>query len=260
MARTRVYCDRVGVVYGRGGGAVQALSDVSLRIDEGEFVSLVGPSGCGKTTLLRTLAGFVTPRTGSLGPEGASARSVGLVPQDHSLFPWMTVVGNAAFALEMQGVGRDEREDAARRILRRFGLAGRENAYPHQLSAGMRQRVAVARAFLSGASLLLMDEPFGALDALTRHKLQQELMEEWSARRPAVLFVTHDVEEAILLGSRVLVMSSEPGVIVAQIEVPFEHPRPLDLALTSRFVALKREIYDMLGLAAGREQLAVPLR
>jgi NitT/TauT family transport system ATP-binding protein len=124
----------------------------------------------------------------------------------------------------------------------------------------MRQRVAVARAFLSGASLLLMDEPFGALDALTRHKLQQELMEEWSARRPAVLFVTHDVEEAILLGSRVLVMSSEPGAIVARIEVPFEHPRPLDLALTSRFVALKREIYDMLGLAAGREQLAVPLR
>jgi NitT/TauT family transport system ATP-binding protein len=225
MPRTRVLCDRIGVVYGSGAGSVQALSDVSLDLAEGEFVSLVGPSGCGKTTLLRTLAGFVTPRTGSIEPE-ASARSIGLVPQDQALFPWMTALANAA--------------------------------------AGMKQRVAVARAFLSGASLLLMDEPFGALDAMTRQKLQQELMEEWTARRPAVLFVTHDVEEAILLGSRVLVMSSEPGAIVAGIEVPFDHPRPPDLALTSRFVAIKRDIYALLGLGglglAGQEYMTVSSR
>lgn len=258
MPRTRVRCDRIGVVYGCGGGSVQALRDVSLELAEGEFVSLVGPSGCGKTTLLRTLAGFVNPRTGTIEP-AASARSIGLIPQDQALFPWMTALANAAFALEMQGVGKKEREEAARRMLRRFGLAGRENAWPHQLSAGMKQRVAVARAFLSGASLLLMDEPFGALDAMTRQKLQQELMEEWSARRPAVLFVTHDIEEAILLGSRVLLMSSEPGAIVAGIEVPFDHPRPPELALTSRFVSIKRDIYALLELA-GHEHMTVTSR
>jgi len=254
MAPTRVRCRDLSVAYGRGAGAVRALHGVALELGEGEFVSLVGPSGCGKTTLLRTLAGFVAPRTGAV--EHGSLASIGLVLQDHSLFPWMTAIENAAFALEMQVVPRAERREAARDMLQRFGLAGREESYPHQLSAGMRQRVAVARAFLSGASLLLMDEPFGALDAITRQCLQQELLKEWSARRPAVLFVTHDVEEAIMLGSRVLVMTSQPASIAAEFEVPFERPRPLALALSSGFVSMKREIYNLLGLTAAEQMAA----
>jgi NitT/TauT family transport system ATP-binding protein len=256
MAQTRMRCHNLSVAYGRGAESIDALRNVSLELREGEFVSLVGPSGCGKTTLLRALAGFVPPRTGVIDRPGADSRgSIGLVLQDHSLFPWMTAIENAAFALEMQNIPREEREEAARRMLQRFGLAGRERSYPHQLSSGMRQRVAVARAFLSRASLLLMDEPFGALDAITRQCLQQELLREWSANRPAVLFVTHDVEEAIFLGSRVLVMSSgHTGM--TEFEVPFDHPRPLALALSSRFVTMKREIYSLLGLTA-QEQMAV---
>jgi len=257
LRESMVLCRDLSVAYGRGAGLVHALRDVSLELGEGEFVSLVGPSGCGKTTLLRALAGFVPLRTGSIEHPGAGSQaSIGLVLQDQSLFPWMTAIENAAFALEMQGVRREERNEAARRMLQRFGLGGREDSYPHQLSAGMRQRVAVARAFLSRASLLLMDEPFGALDAITRQCLQQELLREWTANRPTVLFVTHDVEEAILLGSRVLVMTSQPASIAAEFDVPFDRPRPLSLALSSGFVGMKREIYKLLGLT-GPTQMAI---
>ena len=250
----RIRCSQVGVSFHSGGRTVDALADVSFSIGEGEFVALVGPSGCGKTSLLRTLAGLV-PHTGSLVRESDTGDgTIGLVLQD-SLFPWMTVLENAAFALEMRGVPRAGRERMARPVLARFGLAGRERAYPRELSAGMKQRVAVARAFLSGSGLLLMDEPFGALDAMTRQTLQQELLEEWSAGRRTVLFVTHDTEEALLLSSRVLVMTGAPGTIAAGIDSPFEYPRDYALTLSDEFVARKREICALLGvrpLAAAR--------
>ena len=160
----------------------------------------------------------------------------------------MTVLENATFALEMGGISRAAREQAAQPMLHRFGLAGRERAYPHELSAGMKQRVAVARSFLSKAGLLLMDEPFGALDAMTRQLLQRELLDEWTASRRTVLFVTHDIEEAVLLGSRILVMTPQPGAISAVFDVPFAYPRSYELTLTNGFVALKREVHASLGI------------
>ena len=245
----RIRCDDLGVSYTSGGRNIDALAGVTLEIGEGEFVSLVGPSGCGKTSLLRALGGFVQPRSGTVTRSGDTGDgSIALVMQEDSLFPWMTVLENATFALEMDGVPRAAREDAAQPMLRRFGLAGRERAYPQDLSAGMKQRVAVARAFLSRAGLLLMDEPFGALDAMTRQMLQRELLDEWTSSRRTVLFVTHDVEEAVLLGSRILVMTPQPGAISAVFGVPFAYPRSYELTLTSGFVRLKREIHALLGV------------
>jgi len=245
----QIRCADLAVSYSSGGRNIDALTGVTLDIAEGEFVSLVGPSGCGKTSLLRTFAGFVEPRSGTVTRSGDTGNgSIGVVMQEDSLFPWMTAMENATFALEMAGVRRAAREDAAQPMLRRFGLAGRERAYPQDLSAGMKQRVAVARAFLSRAGLLLMDEPFGALDAMTREKLQRELLDEWTSSRRTVLFVTHDVEEAVLLGSRILVMTPQPGTICAVFDVPFAYPRSYELTLTSDFVSLKREIHALLGV------------
>ena len=247
----QVLCNKLGVTYSGATGPVEALAGVSLELRDGEFVSVVGPSGCGKTSLLQAIAGFVQPQTGTITRAGATGDgSVGLVLQEDSLFPWMTAIENAAFALEMDGVARTERERLARPVLRRFGIEGRERAYPHELSAGMKQRVAVARAFLSKAQLLLMDEPFGALDAMTRQTLQQELLNEWTASRRTVLFVTHDFDEAVLLSTRVLVMTSQPGRISAEFEIPFDYPRDYALTLTDEFVALKREIYGMFAARA----------
>jgi ABC-type nitrate/sulfonate/bicarbonate transport system ATPase subunit len=244
----RIRCNHVGVNFQSGDRTVGALHDVSFTIGEGEFVALVGPSGCGKTSLLRTLAGLV-PHTGSMIRDSDTGDgTIGLVLQEDSLFPWMTALENAAFAMEMRDLPRAQREELARPVLARFGLAGRERAYPRELSAGMKQRVAVARAFLSNAGLLLMDEPFGALDAMTRQTLQQELLQEWTARRRAVLFVTHDTEEALLLSSRVLVMTAAPGTIAAEIDAPFDYPRDYGLTLTDEFVARKREICGLLGV------------
>lgn len=245
----RISCSHVGVVYNANGRSTEALADVSFEVKEGEFVSIVGPSGCGKTSLLRMLAGLVPNRTGQvlrLGEDGDG--TIGLVLQEDSLFPWMTALENASFALEMHGVRRADREGQAMPVFERFGLAGYEHAYPHELSAGMKQRVAVARAFLSKSTLLLMDEPFGALDAMTRQTLQQELLDEWTANRRTVVFVTHDVEEAVLLSSRVLVMRRRPGSISAEFDVPFEYPRDYAITLTDDFLDLKREIYALLGV------------
>jgi NitT/TauT family transport system ATP-binding protein len=173
-----------------------------------------------------------------------------MVYQENSLFPWMTVLENAAYGLKIQGVKKPERERRARELLRRYGLAGREECYPHTLSVGMKQRVAVIRCFLSDPAMLLMDEPFAALDAQTRLTLQQELLGLWEPGRRSVIFVTHDVEEALLLSDRILVMSHSPGSIVDQIPVPFERPRTPATALTSEFLALKRRIYAALGIEA----------
>jgi len=253
----RIRCAELGVSYRSDGRSVEALAGVSLDVGEGEFISLVGPSGCGKTSLLRTVAGFVPASTGAVTRTGDTGDgSIGLVLQEDSLFPWMTAFANATFALEMRGVPQAQREEIARPVFARFGLGGRERAYPHELSAGMKQRVAVARAFLSKAGLLLMDEPFGALDAQTRQILQQELLGEWTASRRTVLFVTHDVEEAILLSSRVMVMTRQPGAICATYEIPFDYPRNYGLTLTDKFVALKREIYAHLGVQPAEAVIA----
>jgi len=247
----RVLAKNVSVSYAAGQGTVAALRDVSLDIHSGEFLAIVGPNGCGKTTLLKTLAGLFSPDGGQIETVASSdrqSRQALLVFQENNLFPWMTVLENAAFGLEMQGVHRELREARAHAWLERLGLSGWEGAYPRQLSAGMRQRVAVIRAFLSDPGLLLMDEPFAALDALTREMVHQELLDLWEQNHKTVVFVTHDIEEAILLSDRILLMSASPGTIIAEFEVRLARPRSAEIALSDEVQFLKRLIHAQLGL------------
>jgi len=245
----RVRCTDVCVSFWDGLRQIEALKNLTFECAEGEFLSIVGPSGCGKTTLLRVLAGLTIPNNGLVEQPSVSAsgdnRSL-LVFQEDSLFPWMTVLQNAAFGLEMQGVAKPIREARARALLDRMGISGREHSYPRQLSLGMKQRVAVIRCFLSGPSLMLMDEPFGALDAQTRSTLQQELLALWDQHRNSVIFVTHDVEEALLLSDRILILSRQPGTVTGEISVQLPRPRSAETALTEDFLLLKRRIFHFL--------------
>ncbi len=220
--------ERIRMVYQGSAGPVHALDPISFRMEAGEFVCLVGPSGCGKSTLLKILAGLIRPSGGEVrfdGEEGPLSNA--LVFQEHSLFPWMTVQENVAFGLEMQGVGRAERNRRALDFLRQVGLSAFGKHFPHELSVGMSQRAAIARAVLSDPQLLLMDEPFSALDAQSRLVLQEELLHIWKMHRKTVLFVTHDIGEAVLLGDRVMVMSGRPGRIQMDIQIPLGRPRDL---------------------------------
>jgi ABC-type nitrate/sulfonate/bicarbonate transport system ATPase subunit len=255
----RLRCSRLRVSFDSTKGSVCALDDLSFESREREFLTLVGPSGCGKTTLLRVLSGIVSPDQGGAEriPSSADAnRDVLLVCQEFNLFPWMTTLDNAAFGLEMQGVPRRERETRARELLNRLGFMGREHAFPHELSLGMKQRVAVARCFLSSPAVMLMDEPFAALDCQTRLMLQQELLDLWEQNHKTVIFVTHDVEEAILLSDRILVLSRQPGHIVAEFPVRFSRPRTTAITLTEEFLSLKRKIVAELGIRAGEPEVA----
>ena len=247
----RLKCTGLGVVFDSQGSRVHALKDVSFETRQGEFLSVVGPSGCGKTTLLRALSGIITPREGTVERLPVCAdhtHNARMVFQEDSLFPWMTVLENATFGLEMQGVERPDREKRALELLHRFGFAGREKAYPRDLSLGMKQRVAVIRCFLSDPALLLMDEPFAALDAQTRLTLQQELLSLWEGNHKSVIFVTHDVEEAILLSDRILVLSPQPGTVIAEFTVPFQRPRAAAVTLEEEFLLMKRKIVRKLGM------------
>jgi len=220
-------CQDLRRVFASPRGMVAALDGVSFGVRPFEFVCIVGPSGCGKSTLLRIIAGLLPPSSGRVlfgGGTGAAPRG-GLVVQEHGTFPWMTVLDNVAFGLEAQGVAVAARRERALEYLHRVGLGGFAGHYPAELSTGMRQRVGIGRAFVANAPMLLMDEPFGALDAQTRWALQGDLLEIWSAERKLVVFVTHDVEEAVLLGDRVLVMSGRPGRILEDIPVGFPRPR-----------------------------------
>ncbi|MGQ9635059.1 MAG: ABC transporter ATP-binding protein [Bryobacteraceae bacterium] len=238
------------------GGPVHALRGVSFETREREFLSLVGPSGCGKTTLLRLVAGLQAPTEGEVQriPSAADRNpQVLLVSQERNLFPWMTVLDNAAFGLEMQGVPLRQRRQRARALLARLGFEDREQAWPHELSLGMKQRVAVARCFLSDPAVMLMDEPFAALDCQRRMELQQELLKLWEESHKTVLFVTHDIEEAILLGDRVLVFSRQPGRVVAEFPIPFRRPRQTEITMTDEFLELKRRVAAALGLILHKE-------
>lgn len=238
-------------------GPVAALGGLTFDSREGEFLTFVGPSGCGKTTLLRVLAGLLAPSAGECaripGPFDRNS-SVLLVSQEHNLFPWMTASAKAAFGLEMQGVPRAEREARARELLARLGCANKEHAYPSQLSMGMKQRVAVARCFLSDPAVMLMDEPFAALDCQTRMVLQQELLDLWEQDRKSVVFVTHDVEEAILLSDRILVLSEGPGTVVAEYHVPASRPRRAMFEMNEELWELKQCLLGSLRLAAGMKR------
>jgi len=254
MSSSSIRCRALGVTYAsERAGPLRALRNIDFQANRGEFVSVIGPSGCGKTTLLHVLAGLLPPNEGTFEMAGGNGKNpaASLVFQENSLFPWMTVIRNAAFGLEMQGVGKVEREIRASEMLARFGLAGRERDYPRQLSTGMKQRVAVIRAFLSGTGILLMDEPFAALDRQTRMLAQQELIGLWESERKTVVFVTHDVDEALVLSDRVVVLSASPGTVVADYRVPAERPRGLFCEPDDELYELKRRILASLGLTAG---------
>ena len=260
MSACSFRCDSLGVTYrSQAGKSICALRDVDFEVRRGEFVSVIGPSGCGKTTLLHILAGLLQPTSGSFrffDQDGQNSRTA-LVFQENSLFPWMNVMENAAFGLEMRGVGKAERERRASRMLERLGLAGRERDYPRQLSTGMKQRVAVVRAFVSEAAVLLMDEPFAALDRQTRMRAQQELTELWESERKTVVFVTHDVDEALLLSDRVVVLSASPGTVLAEYRVHMERPREFCCEPDEESYELKRRILASLGLVAELSRYSV---
>ena len=236
---------------GKRFGAVQALDQLDLSVQPGEFVTLVGPSGCGKSTLFNMVAGLDEPDSGGIlrfKGRGCHAHEllgkISFMPQRDLLLPWRNVVDNAILAQEIEGRPRREARAQALAMLPEFGLAGFEQQYPHQLSGGMRQRVALMRTFLFERELMLLDEPFGALDALTRSMMQRWLLDVWQRHRRTILFITHDVEEAIFLGDRVLVMSARPGRVKLARDVALPRPRAAALLTSPEFIALKRDILE----------------
>jgi putative hydroxymethylpyrimidine transport system ATP-binding protein len=233
-------------------GGVEALTDVSLELGEGEFVSLVGPSGCGKSTLLAVLAGLTEPTAGTVTVDGAVVEGgllgrIGYMPQRDLLMEWRTTLDNAALGLELAGIDRRRARERALEEVDRFGLRGFERRRPSALSGGMRQRAALLRTFLAGRDVLLLDEPFGALDALTREAMHEWLLGVWEAHRKTILLVTHDVSEAVFLSDRVYVMSGRPGRVRDVVDIGLPRPRALELTGTAAFAAL-------------RERLLAPLR
>jgi len=229
-------------------GGTLALQATDLDVAENDFVTILGPSGCGKSTLLRIVAGLDTPTAGQVLLDGqritGPGADRGMVFQSYTLFPWLTVLDNVCFGLRERGVPRPQQLEAANAFLHKVGLRGFEQHYPKQLSGGMQQRVAIARALANRPRMLLMDEPFGALDHQTRELMQELLLGIWEAERTTVLFVTHDIDEAVFLGSRVVVMSARPGRIKRDLVVPLSHPRHYAVKTTPPFAALKAELTE----------------
>ena len=244
----------VTLIYDTPSGKVPGVKDISVAIKPSEFVCIVGPSGCGKSTLLNMIAGFLAPVEGEIRIDGKKVDGHGLdrgmVFQDFAqLFPWRTALGNVCFGLEMKGVPKDEREKVAREQLRLVKLEKFCSSYPHHMSGGMQQRVAIARALAYNPSVLLMDEPFAALDALTRDEMQRLLADVWRETRKTVIYVTHNVSEAVYLADRVLVMTPHPGTV--KIDLPIALPRPRD-PLSVEFIEHQKILLDHLGHAASR--------
>ena len=229
-------------------GALLALDGIGLCVAQGEFVAIVGPSGCGKTTLLRILGGLLTPTRGWVHldsrPLSSPRRQVGYVFQKMSLMPWRTVLGNVMLPLQVASVPRLQAERRALDLVDLVGLTGFEAAYPRQLSGGMAQRVAIARALVSDPEILLLDEPFGSLDALSREQMNLDLLRIWQARRLTAVMVTHDLQEAIFLSDRVLVMSPRPGQICAQVVVSLPRPRELEMIYSRAFGELSHQVRE----------------
>jgi NitT/TauT family transport system ATP-binding protein len=240
--------DRVNKTFPVPGADFVALGDVSLTVADNEFVTIVGPSGCGKTTLMNVLAGLETPTRGralvGAEPIAGPGPDRGVIFQQYALFPWLTVRKNVEFGLRTAGVGRAERRERAQRFIDLVGLHDFADALPRTLSGGMKQRCAIARAYAVNPSILLMDEPFGAVDALTRVRLQEQLLQTWSQEKRTVVFITHDVDEAVFLANRVVVMAARPGRIVETVDVDLPYPRNDELRLSPAFTALRNRVWS----------------
>jgi NitT/TauT family transport system ATP-binding protein len=234
----------------RDGSTVLAIESLSVAIEKGEFVSIVGPSGCGKTTFLKIVNGLIAPTSGTIllqgRPISSSSRDRAMVFQDSSLFPWYSVARNVAYGLECQGVSSKEAQKRVQPYLDMVGLAGFEKHYPYELSGGMQQRANLARALVVDPQVLLMDEPFAALDAQTREMMQAELLDIWSQTKKTVLFITHQINEAIYLSDRVIVMSARPGRIMADMRIDIPRPRTLAVKRADKFREYEDKIWEMI--------------
>jgi ABC-type nitrate/sulfonate/bicarbonate transport system ATPase subunit len=252
------------------GAKVDALDKINFEIEDaysregrdvGEFRVLLGPSGCGKSTLLRLIAGLDHADTGEVlvndQPVHGPGKDRGMVFQKYTSFPWLTVAGNIAYGLKINGVPEQQRKETVAKLVEAVGLSGFENAYPETLSGGMQQRVAIARTLALRPAVILMDEPFGALDAQTRSEMQQLLLKVWDETASTILFVTHDVEEAVYLADRIFIMSAHPGTIVEDVQVPFDRPRDLSLKQRNEFHDLQNYVLGRLRKAPGNGQVRV---
>ncbi len=246
--------DGVAHTFSAPGSTIDALGPVTFQVRSGSFVSLVGPSGCGKSTLLRIIAGLLIPTRGTVSLDGqviqGPHRRVGLVFQQSNLMPWRSVLDNVMLPLELSGVDQSARQAQAAAVLAQVGLSDFAQAYPAELSGGMAQRVAIGRALIHDPDVLLLDEPFGALDALTREQMQVELMRLWAAERKIALMVTHSITEAVFVSDQVLVMSQRPGQIKAEFDVPLPRPRNFDMVHDAAFGALVHRIREHIETAA----------
>ncbi len=251
QAAPRLQVDKVSLRYKKpDGGTFTALEQVSFEVPDQQFAVLVGPSGCGKSSLLYLTAGLAKPTSGEIYVGGEQVQGPGadrgMVFQSYTLFPWLTVRQNVEFGLKRRGMPAARRKEIVDYYVNEVGLAGFADNYAKQLSGGMMQRVAIARALANDPQILLMDEPFGALDSQTRLQMQQLLLRVWGNSKKTVLFVTHDIDEAILLGDRVYVMGAKPGRIKQILDVPIERPRSLDMVMERSFIDMKREIFGLL--------------
>jgi len=257
---------------GADGAKVDALQNINFEIEDaysregrdiGEFRVLLGPSGCGKSTLLRLIAGLDKPDSGEVlvndQPVHEPGRDRGMVFQKYTSFPWLTVADNIAYGLRINGVPEEKRKEIVAQLIKDIGLSGFENAYPETLSGGMQQRVAIARTLALRPAVILMDEPFGALDAQTRSEMQLLLLKVWDETASTILFVTHDVEEAIYLADRIFIMSAHPGTIVEDVQVPFDRPRSLELKQRNEFHELQSYVLGRLRRAPGSGQVRVSI-
>lgn len=236
--------------YPTGGQPLLVLDNISLQVEKGEFVSVVGPSGSGKSTLFKLIGGLLQPTSGQILLDGqeitGTTGHISYVPQQNTLFPWLTVASNVALAQEIAGIPKRQALQNAYEWLPRVGLEGYEKSYPDELSGGMQQRVSFLRALLSPQELMCLDEPFGALDALTRLEMQRWLLSVWEQYRRTVLLVTHSIEEALLLSDRIYILSAKPAHIVQEMSVPFPRPRAAGTSALPQFIALRQDIHELL--------------
>ena len=255
MVTEAISVERLSKLYATRDGGVSALERISFTIDEGEFVAVVGPSGCGKSTLLKILAGLLAPSGGTASlrgtPIAGPRRDIGVVFQSPVLFPWRTVLDNVLLPIDVQGLGRDRHLAQAMDLLSLVGLRDFERRYPWELSGGMQQRVAITRALVHDPAMLLMDEPFGALDAMTREHMNLELQRIWLEKKKTVFFITHSIPEAVFLADRVLVMTPRPGRIVDDLRIKLARPRSLDVMATPEFGEYTRHIRALFSVKGG---------